>query len=411
MRILLTMTGSWGTGSGTVVEALVAGFVARGHTVCVLHPENDGTPPEPTPRAPEARHEVWRFPVRGGGVELPCFPLMIPDPNPRAPVNAWTYEALSEAQRDLFVQSFQARLREVVADFRPDVIECQHVWLMPAAVAELGLPYACASHHSDQMAFDLDANTRPYALRAAREAWGIFSLMEGNRREVIEQTGVDPAKVTVLGNGYDRAVFRPGPVDRRALLAAHGLAIADGVPIVTFAGKLSKTKGVDVLLEANRLLREEMAVPPALLLFGTGTLEQVLDVYKNAAGDYSLEGCHFLGHQPYEVVRDFHNVARVSVMPSRSEGFGLAALEAMGCGVPVVVSRLGGLDAHTVGAVAEPADPASLARAIREVIGLDDAAHAAMKAEALRVARTFSWDEIVERRLFFYSGAPAMPTL
>jgi glycosyltransferase involved in cell wall biosynthesis len=379
--------------------------------VCVLHPENEGTPPDAVPHAPEAEHEVWPFPVREGAVELPCFPLMIPDPNPRAPVNAWTYAALSDEQRDLFVRSFQARLRHVVQRFRPDVIECQHVWLMPYAAAALGLPYAVASHHSDQMAWELDAHTRPYATEAAQKAWRIFSLMEGNRREVIEQTGVEPEKVTVLGNGYDRTIFRPVEVDRRAYLRSLGLQIPDDAPIVTFAGKLSKTKGVDVLLEANRLLRERMSTPPAFLIFGTGSLDQTLDPAKQSAGDYSLDGCYFLGHQRYEIVREAHNLARASVMPSRSEGFGLAALEAMGCGVPVVVSRLGGLDAHTVGTIADPADPASLAGAIQTLLDQDESTHQQLRAEALRVARTFSWDEIVERRLAFYQTAPPMPVL
>src|SRR5688572_15397516 len=101
------MTGSWGTGSGTVIEALSAGLIARGHEVAVLHPENAGAPADTEVRAAGARHEMWPFPVRepapakAGGVELPCFPLMISDPNPRAPEGAWTYAALSDDQRDL----------------------------------------------------------------------------------------------------------------------------------------------------------------------------------------------------------------------------------------------------------------------------------------------------------------------
>jgi glycosyltransferase involved in cell wall biosynthesis len=409
LRILFTMTGSWGTGSGTVIEALSAGLAKRGHEVAVLHPENAGTPADPAPRAPEARHEVWPFPIRAAAVELPCFPLMIPDPNPRAPEDAWTYAAMTADQRELFVRSFQHRLREVVLDFRPDVIECQHVWLMPWAILQMGLPYCVASHHSDQMAFEQDRATRPFAVEAARGAWRIFALMDGNRHEVIEQTGVDAERVVVMGNGFDREVFRPAAVDRGALLAQHALEIPDDVPIVTFAGKLSRTKGIDILLEANGLLRDRMSVPPAFVIFGSGRLESTLDPSRNAARTYVRAGCHFLGHQPYEVVRDFHNVAHHSVMPSRTEGFGLAALEAMGCALPVVVTRLGGPDTYSVGPVIEPGDAVGLADSIQGLLEMEAPAHAALCAEALRVARTFSWDEIVERRLAEYAGAPAMP--
>lgn len=416
MRILITMTGSWGTGSGTVVEALVRGFVARGHEVCVLHPENaagdgeasEGASGDGPARAPEARHEVWHFPIEGDGVRLEHFPLMIPDPNPHAPADARTYADLSPAEHALFDASFDVRLREVIDRFRPDVIECQHVWRMAAVVAEAGLPFAAMAHHSDQMAFEQDPSGRPAALRTARAAWGLFALTETARDEVVRLYGVPPERVTVMGNGYDRTVFRPVEADRADVLARLGLGgIPPDAPLVSFAGKLSRTKGVDVILEANRLLGETMAAPPHLLLFGTGRLDDVLDATRLAA--YDTERCHFLGHRPYEVVRDVHNVSRCSLMPSRTEGFGLAALEAMGCGCPVVVSRLGGLDRYTVGAVVEPGDAAALAEAIRALVEMPEEAHARLRAEAVAAAEGFSWDEIIERRLAHYAAAPPMP--
>jgi glycosyltransferase involved in cell wall biosynthesis len=149
-----------------------------------------------------------------------------------------------------------------------------------------------------------------------------------------------------------------------------------------------------------------MQVPPAFILFGSGRLESTFDPARNVARTYVREGCHFLGHRPYEVVRDFHNVAACSVMPSRTEGFGLAALEAMGCRLPVVVTRLGGPDTYSVGPVVEPGDAAGLADAIEELVTMDPGRRSTLAAEALRVARTFSWDEIVEKRLAIYDRAP-----
>ena len=81
------------------------------------------------------------------------------------------------------------------------------------------------------------------------------------------------------------------------------------------------------------------------------------------------------------------------------------------CGVPVVVTRLGGPDTYAVGPVVEPEDAAGLAGAVRSLCEMDDGAHAALKAEALRAARTFSWDEIVESRLRYYAQAPPMPSV
>ena len=178
-------------------------------------------------------------------------------------------------------------------------------------------------------------------------------------------TGCRTDRVRVMGNGYDDAVFRPRRVDRAALMHEYDLEIPPEAPIVTFAGKLSKTKGVDILLEANEILRrrwwrpptiprgawasrpaepgdarDKWPEPPHFILFGTGNLEETLNPAK--ADTYSLEGVHRRGHCSYEEVSRFHNVAHHSIMPSRTEGFGLAALEAMGCGLPMIVSDIEG---------------------------------------------------------------------
>jgi len=409
MRVLFTMTGGWGTGSGTVVAALAERLAALGHEVGVLYPVTEGAPEVEGNPAPRARHFPWSFPIERDGVRLYTFPLMIPDPNPANFDWAWTYAALSDDQLSLFIDHFSDRLREVVSAFRPDVIECQHIWAMPFAAAALGLPYFVMAHHSDQMAFHDDARMRPLAIRAAREASKVFALSEANRSEIVGLYEVAPEHVVVMGNGYDREVFQPAEVDRERLLAEHGLSIPPEAPIVTFAGKLSRTKGVDVLLEANRLLRSRLQNAPDLILFGSGRLENVLDHERLEA--YSMEGCHFLGHQPYEVVRDFHNVARVSVMPSREEGFGLAALEAMGCGLPVVVTRLGGPDSYSVGPLIPAEDPTALADAIQSVLDMPEADYRALCQKALDVAHTFSWEAVVEKRLTYYCAAPPMPSL
>lgn len=407
MRILFTMTGSWGTGSGTVVEAVVRHLTARGHTVGVLYPQTRGAPVLRGEHAPEAEHFLWPFPLEGEEASLYTFPLMIPDPNPTNFDDAWTFRDLEQEQLDLYIASFQDRLREVAEAFRPDVTECQHLWAMPYAVAEAGLPFVVAAHHSDQMGFRYDERIRPYATRAAEAAAFVFALTASNRAEIVELYGVPPEKVVTLGNGYDKEVFKPIEVDRAALLGRFGLDIPEAAPLITFAGKLSKTKGVDVLYAANKLLQAEYADPdtaPHLILFGTGNLDDVLD---GDPAQYSHERVHLVGHQPYEVVRDFHNVARLSVMPSRTEGFGLAALEAMGCGLPLVVTRIGAADTYAVGEVVPPEDPEALAAAMLNLLRLPESEYEALRAEVLARAATFSWEAIARRRLSYYERSLA----
>ncbi len=416
MNILLTMTGSWGTGSGTVVEALTAEFHKHGHRTCILYPETSGVHAFENRPAGDSRHEVWEFPLRDNGVELYTFPLMISDPNPRNFDGAWTYAALTDAQFDLFFRSFRSRLREAVAAFEPDVIECQHIWSMPYACAREQLPFYAMAHHSDQMAFREDARMRPLATEAAQKAECLFALTPGNRTEVIELYGVPEDNVRVMGNGYDDAVFRPRQVDRAALMHEYGLDIPPEAPLVTFAGKLSKTKGVDIILEANGILRRQWKAgqdastsarhrwpePPHFILFGTGNLEKTLNAAK--ADAYCREGVHLLGHRSYEEVSRFHSVAHHSIMPSRTEGFGLAALEAMGCGLPMIVTDIEGPTSYSVGEIVPPEDAEALAKAIVTMLRRSPDDHEALRKRALAAARGYSWETIAEARLEIFEA-------
>ncbi len=402
MKILFTMTGSWGTGSGTVVEALTKHLTSREHIVCVLYPElhTEGAGArEETVQAPEARHEQWEFPVEEDGVELYTFPLMIRDPNPGNVEGAWTFKDLSEDQLALYISSFQKRFQAVAGDFRPDIVECHHIWAMPYAVHELGRPYLAVAHHSDQMAFHFDERMQSYATQAARGAAHIFAVSEGTREEVMDLYEVASERVTVTGNGYDRTVFKPMEVHGGELYAEFNLPIPPEAPVVTFAGKLSRTKGIDTLLLANRIIRSKRK-DVHIVVFGAGRLEDALESSKIDL--YDRTNVHFVGHQPYADIARFHNAGKLSVMPSRTEGFGIAGLEALGCGRPLVVTRTGGLEDFSVGAVIDPEDEQDLAAEILRITGLPKDHYERLCEDALAAAQKFSWEAITDQRLIHY---------
>lgn len=105
MRILITSTGAWGTGSFTVIDALVKEFLQFGHQVKVFFPDN-GLQTEDAAQYydnPDV-YTIWSFPLEQNHVRIETFPLMIPDPNPRSPSH--TFEELSEQQLELYLNSF-----------------------------------------------------------------------------------------------------------------------------------------------------------------------------------------------------------------------------------------------------------------------------------------------------------------
>lgn len=107
-----------------------------------------------------------------------------------------------------------------------------------------------------------------------------------------------------------------------------------------FAGKLAEFKGVDTLLRVahryERLTEREIVT----LIAGDGEEREKLSDLHKLLG---LRHTFFLGNQKQDELRRLYNAADVFVMPSRREPFGLVALEAMACGLPVVGSNEGGL--------------------------------------------------------------------
>jgi D-inositol-3-phosphate glycosyltransferase len=118
----------------------------------------------------------------------------------------------------------------------------------------------------------------------------------------------------------------------------------------------------------------------------------------------------FVAPQPHHILSSYYRAADVVIVPSRSESFGLVALEAAACGTPVVASAVGGLlnivhDGVT-GVLVEGRDPARFARAVCGL--LDDPVAAAAMGEAAAVrARRFTWGFTAARlrRLYADLGA------
>jgi D-inositol-3-phosphate glycosyltransferase len=104
--------------------------------------------------------------------------------------------------------------------------------------------------------------------------------------------------------------------------------------------------------------------------------------------------------QPHELLSSYYRAADVCLVPSRSESFGLVALEAGACGTPVVASAVGGLstlvDDGRTGFLVDPSDPAAVAACVRRVVAEPLLAERQSTAAVLR-ARRYTWREAADR--------------
>ena len=183
------------------------------------------------------------------------------------------------------------------------------------------------------------------------------------------QGWISNAKVQVVYNGIDLGPFRNLP-NRSAVRAALGLA-AD-VPVIGTVGRLTRQKGHLYLIEAAARLLPRWPKLRVVIVGGPGhpsesCREQIIAAVEKAG----LQDCVlFTGMR--DDVPDILPALDVFVFPSEFEGFGLAAVEAMAAGLPVVASGVDGLKEvvanQVTGLLVPPKDSAALAHAIAQIL-------------------------------------------
>jgi glycosyltransferase involved in cell wall biosynthesis len=172
-------------------------------------------------------------------------------------------------------------------------------------------------------------------------------------------------------------------------------------PTVLSVGRMTREKGHTVLVRAMLIVAK--AIPEVrLLVCGQG--EREADLKKQTETEGLSEAVTFLGFAPD--VRPSLNASDVFVMPSLSEGLGVAAIEAMAMAKPVVASRVGGLPESVVdgetGLLVPPGDGPALAAAIIALLRNSDLAQAMGRAGRQRALAQFDRGRVLDRVLALY---------
>ena len=175
--------------------------------------------------------------------------------------------------------------------------------------------------------------------RAIAEANRVIAASEDELRHLTELYGADPARVSIVPCGVNARLFRPLP--RGAARAK--LALGEQ-PTALFVGRMDPLKGLDLLLEATYLLRDQLPDLQLLVVGGDASPESEEGRVRDMARDLGLaERVRFVGAVPQSELPAYYSAADLCVVPSFYESFGLVAVEALACGTPVVASCVGGL--------------------------------------------------------------------
>lgn len=221
---------------------------------------------------------------------------------------------------------------------------------------------------------------RHYVPRVLGASDAVIAISESTRRDVLRFYGVPERNLHVVFAGYDEHRFAPAP--ERLVDAA--------APYALYVGNVMPHKNLTRLVEAFATLPCRRDV--RLVIVGSGRAPHVAALRAAIDALGVREGVDWRPYAEVEELARLYHGARMVVMPSLYEGFGLPALEAMACGVPVVTSNVSSLP-EVVGDAAllvDPTDVASIAGAMDRLF-TDDVLAKELRERGLSRARMFSW--------------------
>jgi starch synthase len=275
-----------------------------------------------------------------------------------------------------------------------------------------GIPHIATTHSLEPL--------RPWKAEQlgggyALSSWSEKTGLEGADRVIAVSRGmkadlhqaypaIDPARISVVYNGVDTDTYRPDPATD--ILESFG--IDRQRPYVVFLGRVTRQKGVSVLLSAAPQFRPDAQV---VLLAGPAETPEL-----GAEVDALLEqlraartGVFWIPEMiPRESVIQLLTHAAVFVCPSVYEPLGIVNLESMACETPVVASAVGGIpevvDDGRTGLLVPPSDPKALADAVNRLLDEPGLAAEMGRAGRQRAIAEFSWRAIADQTVALYDA-------
>ncbi len=227
---------------------------------------------------------------------------------------------------------------------------------------------------------------------------GVTAVSKFLRDETYRAFGCVQCELAVIPNFVNLADYRPGVATARDSL------VPPDHKLLVHVSNFREVKRVkDVVRIFARLRR---AMPATLMLVGDGP--ERVDVEQEARDLGAADDVHFLGR--IDSAAPLLAAADLFVLPSQSESFGLAALEAMACGTPVLATRVAGLPELITDDVEGLLEPVGSVEAMaRRAIDLlrDPVRHARMREAALARAAQFSTDVVVPQYEAYYDRVMA----
>ncbi|MCS7028385.1 MAG: N-acetyl-alpha-D-glucosaminyl L-malate synthase BshA [Bacteroidia bacterium] len=250
------------------------------------------------------------------------------------------------------------------------------------------IPFITTLHGTDITIVGRDASVEPvvtFSILQSDSVTAVSHFLKQSTYQNFPHTQTKP--IEVIYNFVDTKRFYRKKLDHfKKAIAPHN------EPIITHSSNFRKVKNVDDIVRAFDLIRKQM--PAKLLLIGDGPERTNIEHLCRELGNCG--DIRFLGKQ--DAIEDILSISDLFLLPSSAESFGLAALEAMACGVPVVATRIGGIPELVqhgeTGYLIQEHDIEQLAQRSLEILQ-NPALHQAFSKNAYQRALVFDKEKIV----------------
>jgi D-inositol-3-phosphate glycosyltransferase len=275
----------------------------------------------------------------------------------------------------------------------------------------LGLPMVATFHtlawaKADAGILDDPLDRMQVERDVVRCADGVVVSTREERDLLIDEYDAAPDRVEIIPPGVDHTVFAPGDASRTR---RHWRAGAD--PVLLFVGRIQPLKGVDVAVRCLAALEHPRA--QLVVVGGPSGAEGDAELarLRTLACELGIaDRVRFEPPRAHDALAAYYRAADVVLVPSRTESFGLVALEAAACGTPVVASAVGGLRSvveHGVsGYLVNDRDPAEYAALVDDVLR-NPSRTETMRTQAVTRARQYTWSIAAARLRRLYADVPA----
>lgn len=375
LKILhLTAQKPFATGSGTYLLNLIGALSGKGCEQAVIYGVDAGEqlPEDAARRFAEAR--LQSYPVLYSSPELPFHVLGMSDV---MPYPATRYRDLDENMLQAFETAFGQAIKTAVEAFQPDLIFCQHLFLLSALVRRLcpDQPVFAFCHETGLIQSEINPHLFARIKDDLARLEGIFALQPLQQKKILSRIPIPASRCIVTGTSCNLSVFQQEnsaakgsgdlsngfdkePAGKPNCNIASGKRVGNSRSLnvhqqdnavnaseqfarpcrLIYAGKLSRLKGVDLLLRACRLLDPEKF---SLTLIGDSSDEEEQRLIEQLCASLTLPLQRF-PRQDNAALPAFYAQADLFILPTLREGLAISILEALACGLPCLMSDLPG---------------------------------------------------------------------